>query len=151
MNRCLLLALALFAACPTKATAQKCYDLAEVRRWVEIEPPGVAPSTRQIEGQINGMGDRISVAILHSFTDKELHDRSRINRIIPILQTAFECVDDCVVESQDREPRVTLLLIGVMQERAPTNLKRRLAKLRRYMENKQERPKPSLEKETPVI
>jgi hypothetical protein len=63
-------------------------------------------------------GDMTSVAILQTLTDDQLTTPQTLRDVLLIVRFAFGCPSPCVVAPDDRNPRVTLLLLDELHNRA---------------------------------
>ena len=64
------------------------------------------------EKTFNRSGDLVSVAVLKSLGDSEMSSPEGAKNVLSILREAFACPQRCVKSTDDRRPRVTLLLLA---------------------------------------
>jgi hypothetical protein len=68
------------------------------------------------EKTFNRSGDLVAVAILKTLDDSEMASSKTAKDVLLILRSAFSCPDRCVKVSDDRRPRMTLLLLEHLNE-----------------------------------
>jgi len=56
-------------------------------------------------------GDLVAVAVLKTLDDSEMASSESAKDVVRILRSAFACRDRCVKVTDDRRPRMTLLLL----------------------------------------
>ena len=56
-------------------------------------------------------GDLVAVAVLKALDDSEMASSENAKEVVRILRSAFACPDRCVKVTDDRRPRMTLLLL----------------------------------------
>ena len=99
-----------------------CYESPHaIRSWVDLTD---APD--QVSFLANVFcrsGDRMAVAIVHAFGEKELVDPERTKRVVRVLRAAFS-EPTKISRSEDADPAVTYLLLAYLEQRqkAPTVL-----------------------------
>jgi hypothetical protein len=98
---------------PKALSTSDCYEPELVRSWVEL-PLGIAEGSSFLEQSIYWAGDRIAIGIMQGFTQKELLDRERLNRILSLVRLSFS--QRKLITSEDsRNPRVTMLLLYFLE------------------------------------
>ena len=63
------------------------------------------------EKTFNRSGDLVAVAVLKTLDDSEMASSENAKDVLRILRSAFSCPDRCVKVTDDRRPRMTLLLL----------------------------------------
>ena len=61
-------------------------------------------------------GDVVAVAVLKALDDNEMASPESAKRILSIIREAFACPQKCVQVTDDRRPRISLLLLGHLNE-----------------------------------
>lgn len=64
----------------------------------------------------NRSGDLVAVALLKALDDREMASPEHANFVLLILRMAFGCPQRCVQVTDDRRPRMTLLLLDRLNE-----------------------------------
>lgn len=59
----------------------------------------------------NRSGDLVAVAVLKALDDSEMESSENAKDVVRILRSAFACPDRCVKVTDDRRPRMTLVLL----------------------------------------
>lgn len=109
----LVCALAGLAFSINTPSVEDCYDAKLVRSWVELDPLVLQGDTF-LEKGIYRSGDRIALGVVHAFTQKELVDPARINRILSITRLSFS-QPKYITRSEDKDPAVTRLLLSFLR------------------------------------
>ena len=73
-------------------------------------------STSWDEKAFNRSGDLAAVAVLKTLDDSEMASSEQAKDILRILRSAFACPQYCVKVTDDRRPRMTLLLLEHLNE-----------------------------------
>lgn len=68
------------------------------------------------EKTFNRSGDLVAVAVLKTLDDNEIASPEHANDVLLILHMAFACPQRCVKVTDDRSPRMTLLLLEHLNE-----------------------------------
>jgi hypothetical protein len=68
------------------------------------------------EKTFNRSGDLVAVAVLKTLDDGEMASSARAKDVLLILRSAFACPYYCVKVTDDRHPRMTLLLLEHLNE-----------------------------------
>ncbi len=68
------------------------------------------------EKTFNRSGDLVAVAVLKTLDDSEMASPERVNFVLLIVRMAFDCPQYCVKVTDDRRPRMTLLLLEHLNE-----------------------------------
>ena len=68
------------------------------------------------EKTFNRSGDLVAVAVLKTLDDSEMASSDHVKDVLEIIRSAFSCPDRCVKVSDDRRPRMTLLLLEHLNE-----------------------------------
>lgn len=61
-------------------------------------------------------GDLVAVAVLKTLDDSEMASLENAKFVLLILQMAFDCPQNCIKVTDDRRPRMTLLLLEHLNE-----------------------------------
>ena len=61
-------------------------------------------------------GDLGSVAIVRAMPNNSPLNPAQIRSVLTLVRASFECLDSCVQSSDDKVPRVTLLLLEHLRE-----------------------------------
>ena len=88
------------------------------------------------EKQINRLGDRVSIALLKIHSENELKDPNRIRKFLPLIEESFR-YPDLISIPEDQKPRVTLVLLRVLQMDArDKNLKKEIHRTEESIRNR---------------
>jgi hypothetical protein len=68
------------------------------------------------EKTFNRSGDFVAVAVLKTLGDSEMASPEQANFVLLIVRLAFDCPQYCVKVTDDRHPRMTLLLLEHLNE-----------------------------------
>src|SRR5580692_1377173 len=68
------------------------------------------------EKTFNRSGDLVAVAVMKTLDDSEMGSSEHAKDVLLILRSAFACPNRCVKVTDDRRPRVTLLLLEHLNE-----------------------------------
>ena len=68
------------------------------------------------EKMFNRSGDLVAVAVLKTLDDSDMASPESVKFVLLILRTAFDCPQYCVKMTDDRRPRMTLLLLEHLNE-----------------------------------
>jgi len=68
------------------------------------------------EKTFNRSGDLVAVAVLKSIDDSEMASPKNAKWVLRVIRDAFECPQYCVKVTDDRRPRITLLLLEHLNE-----------------------------------
>jgi hypothetical protein len=68
------------------------------------------------EKTFNRSGDLVAVAVLKTLDDGEMASSEHAEDVLLILRSAFACPHYCVKVTDDRRPRMTLLLLEHLNE-----------------------------------
>lgn len=88
------------------------YSVQQVRELLKLP---VGNSSSVSEKILNRQGDRVSIALMKIYPGDELTNPENVRRYLPMITTAFQALS--VVPPDDREPRVTLLLLNSIKGR----------------------------------
>jgi len=64
----------------------------------------------------NRSGDLVAVAVLKSLDDRAMTSPEHASLVLQIAREAFQCPQNCVKVTDDRHPRVTLILLEHLNE-----------------------------------
>src|SRR5215469_9052765 len=118
MNRLIrILAVALLAA---PMYSQECgsSDSTQLPRLTEMARTVIATGayTGWDEKAFVRAGDLGSVAIVRALPKSDLIDHMQMRSVLLLLRISFSCLDLCVQSSDEREPRVALLLLELLRQ-----------------------------------
>ena len=68
------------------------------------------------EKTFNRSGDLVAVAVLKSIDDSEMASPENAKSVLLVVREAFECPQYCIKVTDDRRPRITLLLLEHLNE-----------------------------------
>ncbi len=68
------------------------------------------------EKTFNRSGDLVAVAVLKALDDSEMASPESVKFVLLIVRMAFDCPQYCVKVTDDRRPRMTLLLLEHLNE-----------------------------------
>jgi hypothetical protein len=68
------------------------------------------------EKTFNRSGDLVAVAVLKTLNDSEMASPESVKSVLLILPMAFDCPHYCIKVTDDRRPRMTLLLLEHLNE-----------------------------------
>ena len=68
------------------------------------------------EKTFNRSGDLVAVAVLKSIDDSEMASSENAKWVLLVIREAFACPQRCVQVTDDRRPRITLLLLEHLNE-----------------------------------
>ena len=68
------------------------------------------------EKTFNRSGDLVAVAVMKTLDDSEMGSTEHAKEVLVILRSAFACPHRCVKVTDDRRPRMTLLLLEHLNE-----------------------------------
>ena len=68
------------------------------------------------EKTFNRSGDLVAVAVLKTLDDSEMSSSQNAKGVLLILRSAFACPERCIKVTDDRHPRMTLLLLEHLNE-----------------------------------
>ena len=68
------------------------------------------------EKTFNRSGDLVAVAVMKTLDDSEMGSSEHAKDVLRILRSAFACPHRCVKVTDDRRPRMTLLLLEHLNE-----------------------------------
>jgi hypothetical protein len=128
---CLLLIMFISAVPYFAATDED--DPYSVRAVKELLKQPVGFSSGFSEKQVQRLGDRLSIALLKIYSEEELTNPESIKRYLPLVQDAFR-FPKLVPLSEDRQPRVTLVLLEFLLSRTrDENLKKQISTTERII------------------
>jgi hypothetical protein len=120
--KCLVCALAV-ALLPTSMYSQECgsgfstqlVSLTEMARKV-IESGAYTGWDEKAFGRAGDLG---SVAIVRALPKNSPVNPTQMRSVLTLVRASFSCLDRCVQSLDDKEPRVTLLLLEHLREHGP--------------------------------
>jgi len=81
----------------------------------------------------NRSGDLVATAILKTLDDSQMASREHAREILMMLRNAFECPQVCVKVTDDRRPRMTLLLLKHLNEITGGKIKSDIDEVKQYV------------------
>lgn len=91
----------------------QCEDPKLVRSWVDM-PLGEPEGVWFIEKSVYRSGDRIALGIMQGFTQDELRDSARLEKILALIRLSFS-QPSLISYEEDRNPRATLILLYFLE------------------------------------
>jgi len=81
----------------------------------------------------NRAGDLGSVAILRALPTHDHTGPTETGLVLYMIRESFSCLDRCVQSSDDKDPRVTLLLLGYISEGQDSRTRSDIEEVRRFV------------------
>jgi hypothetical protein len=78
-------------------------------------------------------GDLVAVAVLKTLDDSEMTSPESVKFVLLIVRTAFECPQSCVKVTDDRRPRMTLLLLEHLNEITGGKMRTDIEEVKRFI------------------
>lgn len=78
-------------------------------------------------------GDLVAVAVLKSMDDTEMASPETAKRILTVIHEAFECPVRCVKVTDDRRPRIALLLLEHLNEITRGNMQADIKEVKQFI------------------
>ena len=78
-------------------------------------------------------GDLVAVAVLKTLDDSDMASLENARFVLLILRNAFDCPQNCVKVTDDRRPRMTLLLLEHLNEIAHREITTEVEEARRFV------------------
>ena len=78
-------------------------------------------------------GDLVAVAVLRTLDDSEMASLENTKFVLLILRMAFYCPQNCVKVTDDRRPRMTLLLLEHLNEITHREITTEVEEARRFL------------------
>ena len=85
------------------------------------------------EKTFNRSGDLVAVAVLKSLDDNEMASPETAKSVLEILRSAFACPQRCVPVTDDRRPRMTLILLQHLNEITLENMRQEIEGVRQFV------------------
>jgi hypothetical protein len=109
------------------------YSLYDVKQLLKM-PPGF--SSGASEKVNNRLGDRIGVALIRIFDEKQLADPATVRSYLPLIRSAFQ-IPRLISIPSDRKPNVTIFLLTWLEQQVKDpSLKHDVAALAREIKEK---------------
>ena|ERR1700751_105744 len=124
-------------------------SLAPAQDWQACKPHGdyslndVKAAVRQVTSSqgysgwdikaFNRSGDLVAVAVLKTLDDSDMASPEHAASVLLILRMAFECLQRCVKVTEDRRPRMTLLLLEHLNEVTGGRMKPEIEEAKLYI------------------
>jgi len=97
------------------------YELQLVRN--ALRDPVMALGASFTEKQINRLGDRLAIALIKIYPERELFEPSNVRRYLPLIRAAF-VAPRIVSDPADRKPAITVMLLRQLEAQAPNGADR---------------------------
>lgn len=81
----------------------------------------------------NRSGDLAAVAVLKTLDDTEMASKNQAKEVLVILREAFACPQYCVKVTDDRRPRMTLLLLEHLNQITRGKMKADIEEVKQYV------------------
>jgi hypothetical protein len=81
----------------------------------------------------NRSGDLVAVAILKTLDDSKMASTEYASLVLQIAREAFECPQTCIKVTDDRQPRMTLLLLEHLNHITGGKLHARIEKTKHFI------------------
>ena len=81
----------------------------------------------------NRAGDLAAVAVLRALPTHDHIDPSKTRLVLYIIHESFSCLDRCVQSPDDKDPRVTLLLLGKISEGQDRRIRSEIEEVRGFV------------------
>ena len=85
------------------------------------------------EKTFNRSGDLVAVAVLKTLDDSEMASPEHANSVLLIVRMAFDCPQYCVKVTDDRRPRMTLLLLEHLNEITRGKMQANIEKTKQFI------------------
>ena len=85
-------------------------------------------------------GDLVAVAVLKTLGDSDMSSPAGAKDVLRILRTAFACPQNCVKTTEDRCPRVTLLLLAHLREITRGRLQSEIDETEKFISQQSRKP-----------
>lgn len=85
------------------------------------------------EKTFNRSGDLVAVAVLKTLDDSEMASTESVNFVLLIVRMAFDCPQYCVKVTDDRRPRMTLLLLEHLNEITGGKMQKDIEEAKRFI------------------
>jgi hypothetical protein len=136
-NRCLLACMVFLALVASAQDWQSCkpegdYSFNDVKAAVyRVTSSGMWSGWDQ--KTFNRSGDLVAVAVLKTLDDSQMASKEHAEEVLEILRNAFACPQNCVKVTDDRRPRMTLLLLEHLDEITRGKIKRDIEEAKQYV------------------
>jgi hypothetical protein len=84
------------------------------------------------------VGDLGSVAIVRALPKNSLVNPTQMRSALTLVRASFSCLDRCVQSSDDKEPRVTLLLLEHLREHGSPDTRSDIEEVQTFVLNQTE-------------
>jgi hypothetical protein len=95
------------------------------------------------EKTFNRSGDLVAVAVLKTLDDSEMASRESAKWVLQVIRAAFACPQYCVKVTDDRRPRMTLLLLEHLNEITGGNVQTDIEEAKRFILQQAQAPTES--------
>ncbi len=89
------------------------YSTDFVKQYIEIQKTGISLSIE--EKNVVRLGDRVSIAVLKLYDERQLSDPNVVRTFLPVIHKAFQDPGLIQIE-EDRKPQVTLFLLTALEK-----------------------------------
>jgi hypothetical protein len=129
----ILLALLILPFVGCVCQAQGCDEgPAEIKSWLHM-PPGSTEWVGIIEKQVDRAGDKVAIGIARVLTPQEMLEPQWLDRILPLIRHSFRN-PQLIVSKEDREPRVTMVLLSYLRaETSDESVRKRVVETQAFI------------------
>jgi hypothetical protein len=85
------------------------------------------------EKTFNRSGDLVAVAVLKTLDDSEMASPESAKWVLLIIRWAFDCPQNCVKVTDDRHPRMSLLLLEHLNEITRGKMRAEIEEVKQYI------------------
>lgn len=89
------------------------YSVGLVQSALKLHQQGIGVSF--VEKNIPRLGDKVSIALMKIFTDRELSDPKTVESILPVIRESFS-QPQFISVGVDRKPSVTLIFLKYLRQ-----------------------------------
>ena len=86
------------------------------------------------EKTFNRSGDLVAVAVMKTLDDSEMDSPEHAKDVLLILRSAFACPQRCIKVTDDRRPRITLLLLEHLNEITGGKMQKDIEEARHFIQ-----------------
>ena len=135
--RCLFVYIAFLSLAASAQDWQSCkpegdYSLDDMKGAVH-RVTSSQPVTGWDEKIFSRSGDLVAVAVLKTLDDNEMASPEHAKSVLMIVRTAFGCPQRCVRVTDDRRPRMTLLLLEHLNEITRGKMQPKIEETRQFV------------------
>lgn len=135
--RCLFVYIAFLSLAASAQDWQSCkpegdYSFNDVKAAVH-RVTSSQPYTGWDQKTFSRSGDLVAIAILKTLDDNEMASTESANSVLMIVRDAFGCPQRCVRVTDDRRPRMTLLLLEHLNEITRGRIQAKIEETRQFV------------------